>query len=127
MREREFLCLARYRRRWNQETYLHVSATRADTRAEQWSDFVGRTLTAALTNWRKLLWAAPALLAGVYLVVMWVDYHQVITSINMHGDVVIAPVLGKLAGQAPAGRQVFLGHHPWYEEYLFLRATAGLP
>jgi hypothetical protein len=73
-----------------------------------------------------LLLAIPALLAGAYLIVLLVDFTPVIDSINTYGDAVIAPVLGKLAGQAPPGSQIVLGHHPYYEEYLFLRATAGL-
>jgi hypothetical protein len=99
-----------------------VSASRAFRLPQSAS----RGLTAGL-SWRSLLWGAPALLAFVYLIVLLADFQPVITSINMHGDVVIAPVLARLAGQAPAGSQVLLGHHPWYEEYLFLRATSGLP
>ena len=78
-------------------------------------------------RWGRLVWGLPALLAAVYLVVLLVDFRAVITSINMYGDAVIAPVLAKLFGHAPAGSQVVLGHHPYYEEFLFLRATAGLP
>lgn len=72
-----------------------------------------------------LSWAIPALLAATYLIVLVVNFGQVITSINMYGDAVIAPVLGKLIGQAPPGSHVVLGHHAYYEEFLFLRATAG--
>lgn len=78
-------------------------------------------------RWDRLAWGLPAVLAVVYLIVLLVDFRDVITSINMYGDAVIAPVLAKLSGQAPAGSQVVLGHHPYYEEFLFLRATAGLP
>jgi hypothetical protein len=73
------------------------------------------------------LWALPALFAAVYLIVLAVSFGQVITSINLYGDAIIAPVLGKLIGQAPAGSHVVLGHHAYYEEFLFLRATSGLP
>jgi hypothetical protein len=86
-----------------------------------------RLLGSGSRPWGRLLWAAPALLAGVYLIVLLVDFGPVITSINTFGDAVIAPVLGKLAGQAPANSLIVLGHHPYYEEFLFLRATAGLP
>jgi hypothetical protein len=78
-------------------------------------------------RWDRLAWGLPAILAAVYLIVLLVDYRDVITSINMYGDGVIAPVLAKLFGQAPPGSQVVLGHHPYYEEFLFLRASAGLP
>lgn len=86
----------------------------------------GRLAVRGLANWRTLLVLSPALFAAAYLIVLLADFNPVITSINMHGDVVIAQVLGKLAGQAPPGGQVLLGHHPWYEEFLFLRATSGL-
>ena len=75
---------------------------------------------------RRLFWALPALFGAAYLAVLLVDFHQVIGGINTYGDAIIAPVLGKLAGQAPPGAHVLLGHHAYYEEYLFLRATAGL-
>ena len=78
-------------------------------------------------NWGRLAWGLPALLAAVYLIVLLINYRAVISSINMYGDAVIAPVLAKLFGGAPPGSQVVLGHHPYYEEFLFLRATAGLP
>jgi hypothetical protein len=77
--------------------------------------------------WRRWLLGLPAVLAAGYLVVLGVDFHGVTAEINTYGDAVIAPVLGKLAGQAPAGSHVILGHHAYYEEFLFLRATAGLP
>jgi hypothetical protein len=83
-------------------------------------------LARRLLSWRRLLLVSPGLFAVAYLIVLMADFHPVITSINMHGDVVIAPVLGKLAGEAPSGSRVLLGHHPWYEEFLFLRATSGL-
>jgi hypothetical protein len=73
-----------------------------------------------------LLWLFPALLALVYLITLFVRYGSVIRSIDMDSDVSIAPVIAKLAGQAPAGSHVVLGNHPYYEEYLFMRATAGL-
>src|SRR5579859_1678653 len=78
-------------------------------------------------GWRRLLLRLPALLAAGYVVVLLVDFSPVISAINTYGDAVIAPVLGRLAGQAPPGSHVLLGHHAYYEEYLFLRATAGLP
>lgn len=67
------------------------------------------------------------LLVAIYLIAMVVDFHSIITGINLDGDVVVAPVMAKLLGQAPAGSQVILGNHPYYEEFLFMRATAGLP
>lgn len=104
-----------------------TSASDADggraRRAGIWRDDGGPRIL----RWERLVWGLPALLAAVYLIVLAVDFQPVITSINMYGDGVIAPVLAKLFGQAPPGSQVVLGHHPYYEEFLFLRATAGLP
>lgn len=77
--------------------------------------------------WRRGLLFLPAVLAAGYLTLLLVDFGAVISGINTYGDAVIAPVLGKLAGQATPGSHILLGHHAYYEEYLFLRATAGLP
>jgi len=99
-----------------------VAATTVARRAAAWR--LRRPI--AIGGRELLLWTLPALLAAVYLIVLAVDFSQVITSINLYGDAVIAPVLGKLIGQAPAGSHVVLGHHAYYEEFLFLRATAGL-
>ncbi len=76
---------------------------------------------------RSLLLGLPAFLAVGYLILLLTDFNAVISGINTYGDTVIAPVLGKLAAQAPQGTHILLGHHAYYEEYLFLRATAGLP
>src|SRR5947209_3567066 len=83
-------------------------------------------LTITVERWDGLMWGAPLLFALVYLIVLLISFSSVITSINLYGDAIIAPVLAKLAGQAPASSQVLLGHHAYYEEFLFLRATAGL-
>lgn len=77
-------------------------------------------------GWGRLAWGLPALFAAAYVVVLIVDFRPVITSINLYGDAVIAPVLAKLLGQAPPGSHVVLGHHAYYEEFLFLRATSGV-
>ena len=113
---------------------LISDATHSDSAASS-TPTLGLTRRAA--GWRHLLatgvgrreqlaWAIPALLAGVYVIVLLTNFTSVITSINMYGDGVVAPVLAKLFGQSPAGSQVVLGHHAYYEEWLFLRATAGL-
>lgn len=83
-------------------------------------------LTLSIDSWQRWVWGLPVVLACAYLIVLLVDFRDVITSINMYGDAIIAPVMAKLLGQAPPGSQVVLGHHPYYEEFLFLRASAGL-
>jgi hypothetical protein len=75
----------------------------------------------------RLLWALPALLAGAYLIVVLARFNAVITTINEDSDVVVAPVMAKLLGQVHGPSTTVLGNHPYYEEFLFLRATAGLP
>jgi hypothetical protein len=90
-----------------------------------WRDW--RIRSALQRHWRTLLWGLPGLFALAYLIAVLVDFRPIITSINMDSDVAIAPVLAKLFGQAPSGSHVLLGNHPYYEEFLFLRATAGLP
>jgi hypothetical protein len=82
---------------------------------------------ALLRNRSTLIWGLPALLALAYLIAVLANFSSVITSINMDSDAVVAPVLAKLLGEAPGASHVVLGNHPYYEEFLFLRATAGLP
>jgi hypothetical protein len=67
------------------------------------------------------------LFAAGYGVSLLVNFSAVINAINMDGDVVVAPVIGKLLGSAPHSARVVLGNHGYYEELWFLRATAGLP
>jgi len=74
-----------------------------------------------------LLWWLPVLFAGVYGLVVLVNFGAIITSINLNGDAVVAPVIGKLLGSAPAGTYTTLGNHAWYEELLYLQATRNLP
>lgn len=79
------------------------------------------------SNWRTLLWATPALIALLYGIVVLAEFRSIITQIYLNSDSAAAPVLAHLAGEAPPGAQVVLGNHPYYEEYLFLRLTSGLP
>lgn len=67
------------------------------------------------------------LFAAAYGLVVLVNFSALITAINMSADVVSAQVIGKLLGSAPHGAEALLGHHAYYEELLFLRATAGFP
>jgi hypothetical protein len=76
---------------------------------------------------RDVLWALPLLLAGAYMVLVAIHLRPIITSINADSDVSVAPVLARLWGEAPPHSHVVLGNHPWYEPFLLLRATSGLP
>jgi hypothetical protein len=78
-------------------------------------------------RWPQLWPWAPLALAGVYGIVVLVNFSSLINAINMDSDVSIALMIGKLAGSAPHGAQVVLGDHPWYEALWFLHLTRGLP
>jgi hypothetical protein len=80
-----------------------------------------------LRDRRTWLAGVPALIAIAYLIAMLLNFHSIITGINMDSDVAVAPVMAKLLGHAPANSHVILGSHPYYEEFVFMRATAGLP
>ena len=101
-----------------------MSATRASTARTHsaWRDRI-----AGLRNWRTLAWGLPALFALAYLIAVVANFSAIITSINMDSDASDALVLAKLLGQAPAGSHVILGNRHYYEAFLLLRATAGLP
>jgi hypothetical protein len=87
-----------------------------------------RAVGALLTrNWRTLLWATPALVALIYGIVVLAEFRSIIAQIYLDSDTAVAPVIAHLAGEAPSGAQIVLGNHPWYEEFLFLRLTGGLP
>jgi hypothetical protein len=90
--------------------------------------FNPRSAAAGLArHWRTLLWATPALLALIYGLVVLGEFRSIIAQIYEDSDAAVAAVVGHLAGSAPAGARIVLGNHPWYEEYLFLRLTSGLP
>ena len=78
-------------------------------------------------RWPQLWPWTPLALAGVYGIVVLVNFPSIITAINMDSDVSIALMIGKLVGNAPHGAQVVLGDHPWYEALWFLHLTSGLP
>ena len=72
-------------------------------------------------------WSLPALFALAYVAAVTVDFGAIIHAIYSDSDTAIAPVIGHLMGSAAPGSRVVLGNHAWYEEYLFLRLTSGLP
>jgi hypothetical protein len=65
--------------------------------------------------------------AVVYLVLLAVQFGDVITTTNMDADAVSAPVIGQLFGSAPAHASVVLGEFGWYATLLFELATKWLP
>jgi hypothetical protein len=76
---------------------------------------------------RELAWWIPALLALAYGALLLVHFGTVIDSIYRDSDAAAATVLAELAPHASSGSTIVLGDHPWYEEFLILLATRGLP
>ena len=72
-------------------------------------------------------WSLPALFALAYAAAVTVDFGAIIHAIYSDSDTAIAPVIGHLMGSSAPGSRAVLGNHAWYEEYLFLRLTSGLP
>jgi hypothetical protein len=81
----------------------------------------------ARAYWPRVWPWAPLLFATAYAVVVLVNFSSLMLAINQDSDAVVAPVIGKLLGEATQGGQVLLGNHAWYEELWFLRATSNLP
>lgn len=61
------------------------------------------------------------------IVLLPIEASALVHSLYLNADDASALVLPALDGHAPAGAIVNLGNHPWYEPWLFMRATAGLP
>jgi hypothetical protein len=65
--------------------------------------------------------------AGAYAAAVLLTFHDIITSVYVDSDAALAPVLGQGIGHIPVGSFISLGNHAWYEEWLFLLASRGLP
>lgn len=76
-----------------------------------------------LRNWR---WAAVPF-GAVYLILLALRFHGVVTTTNLDADAVSAPVIGELFASAPASAHVVLGEFGWYATLLFELATKWLP
>jgi len=55
------------------------------------------------------------------------NFGTVLTQLYRNSDTAAAPVLAQLYAHAPAGSTVTLGSHAYYEEFLVLLLTRGLP
>jgi hypothetical protein len=106
---------------------MEAAATTASTRARSPRSRSLAGLKGFGDRWARLWPWAPVLFAAAYGLVLLVNFSSLITAINMSADVVSAQVIGKLLSSAPSGAEVLMGHHAYYEELLFLHATAGLP
>jgi hypothetical protein len=69
----------------------------------------------------------PLVFAAVYAIVLLASVRSVVQGIYLSADVVSAPYIGELYGQAPPGAHVVLGNFPWYTTLWFEQATHGLP
>lgn len=76
-------------------------------------------------SWRWLA-ALVALVGLANLIVLADQAAALVHAFYLNADLATALVLPALVGHAPAGSIVILGAHPWYEEWWFMRATAGL-
>jgi hypothetical protein len=87
----------------------------------------------AVRDWARHLarwqWLALGLaLVGIAnLIVLFGSIPALVHQIYLNADHANALVLPALVGHAPPGAVTYLGDHPWYEPWWFMRATAGLP
>jgi hypothetical protein len=86
---------------------------------------MGGTVRTVLTA-RRWDWL-PIAVAAVYLLVLAVDFTDVIAHAFRNGDIVSASVIGELLGEAPAGRDVTLGNFGWYTTLWIELTTKWLP
>jgi hypothetical protein len=75
--------------------------------------------------WRRWWPWTPLLLAGVYLVLLLVQFPQVVAATYLNADSASAPVIGSLAGHGNG--LIVLGDMPWYSVLLFELGTRWLP
>jgi hypothetical protein len=71
-------------------------------------------------------WAAPLVLAAVYLVTLAVQFSQLLADVYLSADNAAGPVLGELY-DGTGHHLVILGHSSWFSTLLFERWTQWLP
>jgi hypothetical protein len=99
-----------------------------------WQTSAVKRRSSARERWRVLAgaarrrWRWTALPFGVvYLVLLAVNYHSIISTAYLDADTVSAPVIGQLLAGASPHAHVVLGEFGWYSTLLFLLATKWLP
>ncbi len=75
---------------------------------------------------KKYGWAAPLVLAAVYLVTLAVQFSQLLADVYLSADDAAGPVLGELY-DGTGHHLVILGHSSWFSTVLFERWTLWLP
>ena len=75
---------------------------------------------------RLLAWT-PLVLAGTYLIVLAVQFGQIVAATYLDSDAASAPVIGELYGGSPLHRDVVLGQMGWFSTLMFELATRRLP
>jgi hypothetical protein len=82
-----------------------------------------RWIAAVARRWQWL----PLVFAAAYVVLLLTSLRSLVQSIYRDADVVSAPYIGELAGQAPHGAQIVLGNSLWFPALWFERLTHALP
>lgn len=75
---------------------------------------------------KKYGWAAPLVLAAVYLVTLAAQFSQLLADVYLSADNASGPVLGELY-DGTGHHLVILGHSSWFSTVLFERWTQWLP
>jgi hypothetical protein len=88
--------------------------------------------TIVASRWRTgriadLLTWSPLALGGAYLLVVAIQFNQLIANTYLDADAASAPVIGQLYGGSPAHREVVLGQMAWFSTLMFELATRWLP
>ncbi|MGA2165441.1 MAG: hypothetical protein ABSH36_13365 [Solirubrobacteraceae bacterium] len=88
--------------------------------------------TIVASRWRTsriadLLTWSPLALGGAYLLVVAIQFNQLIANTYLDADAASAPVIGQLYGGSPAHREVVLGQMTWFSTLMFELATRWLP
>ena len=74
----------------------------------------------------RLAWWLPALLAGIYVLLILVHLPAILNSVWLSSDSTIDAVLAHMAAHAPAGAVLTTGDFPHYETLAFTLLTRGL-
>jgi hypothetical protein len=82
---------------------------------------------AAVVRLKTLGWWVPVMVGLLYAILLVVHAHDVVSSIYGDSDVAAPGVFAELSRHLASGAHIDLGNQPYYEEFLILVATRGLP
>src|SRR5438876_8016195 len=83
--------------------------------------------SASLRRQELLLALPPAALLLAWVGLLLASFGAIVGVIYSNADIVSAPVIGELYGNAPDSARVVLGFLPWYTTLWFELATGWLP